>query len=130
MNGAHVLVVDDDPDIVEVVALVLEMSGYRVSRASDGRGALRVLEHGLPQLILLDMRMPVMDGWAFARELRARYGHRVPVIVMTAAEDARLRAREVEAEDVLCKPFDVDALLAAVLRHVSGPQAHAPQAPP
>ena len=128
MNGAHVLVVDDDPDIVEVVSLVLEMSGYRVSRAHDGRSALRMLEHGLPRLILLDMRMPVMDGWAFARELRARYGHQVPILVMTAAEDARLRAREVQAEDVLCKPFDVDALLSAVSHFTAGASEHASHA--
>ncbi|MBZ4418869.1 response regulator [Myxococcus sp. RHSTA-1-4] len=124
MNGAHVLVVDDDPDLVEVVTLALEMAGYRVSQASNGLGALRVLERELPQLILLDMRMPVMDGWTFARELRARYGYRVPVVVVTAAEDARLRAREVEANAWLGKPFDVDALLATVGRFASAAQEH------
>lgn len=130
MNGAHVLVVDDDPDILEVVSLVLEMEGYRVSKASNGLGALRQLERELPRLILLDMRMPVMDGWTFAREVRERYGHRVPILVMTAAEDARLRGREADAEAFLCKPFDVDTLLAAVMRLVVSSREDASPAPP
>ncbi|NMO18246.1 response regulator [Pyxidicoccus fallax] len=116
MNGAHVLVVDDDPDVLEVVTLTLEMAGYRVSQAANGQLALAELARELPGLILLDMRMPVMDGWTFARELRARHGHRIPVVVVTAAEDARLRAREVDAEAWLGKPFDVDTLLATVGR--------------
>lgn len=63
-----------------------------------------------PQLILLDMRMPVMDGWTFARVLRERYGRRIPVVVVTAAEDSELRAAEVGADSHLGKPFELDQL--------------------
>jgi DNA-binding response OmpR family regulator len=130
MSGEHVLVVDDDPDIVEVMTLTLEMAGYRVTQASNGLRALRALELELPQLILLDMRMPVMDGWTFARELHALHGQRVPIVVITAAEDARLRALEVGADGFLGKPFEVDELLATVERLIAPASGHAGLSPP
>jgi DNA-binding response OmpR family regulator len=117
MNGAHVLVVDDDPDILEVVGLTLSASGYRVSRARNGREALALLAQELPQLILLDIKMPVMDGPTFAAELRRLYDHLVPVLVLTASEDARRWARDVGADGWIPKPFDIDDLIAAVHRH-------------
>ncbi len=114
MARAHVLVVDDDPDMQEVMALTLELGGYQVSRASNGREALELVEAEMPDLILLDMRMPVMDGWAFAAELRRRQGPRAPIVVCTAAEDARRRAREVDAVGCLSKPFELEEMLRLV----------------
>lgn len=107
----HVLVIEDDPDMQEVIALALESADYHVTRASNGQEALAEVERDMPDLILLDMRMPVMDGWTFAARFHQRYGHRVPIIVCTAAEDAPRRAREVQAAGVLSKPFELDDLL-------------------
>ncbi|HEX5747277.1 MAG TPA: response regulator [Archangium sp.] len=111
MSGASILVVDDDPDMQDVMALTLEAGDYRVCRASNGQEALERVEECTPDLILLDMRMPVMDGWAFAAELRRRYGHRIPIVVCTAAEDAQRRAREVGAMGCLSKPFELEEML-------------------
>ena len=124
----HVLVVDDDPDLREVVTLGLELEGYRVSQARDGLWALAQLERDPADLVLLDMKMPVMDGAAFMEAYRRR-GGRAPVLVVTASENARLRALEVGAQGWGGKPFELDALLQAVRAHVGPPasaDAHAP----
>jgi CheY-like chemotaxis protein len=110
-----ILVVDDDPAIRQTLADVLEMDGYAVAQAANGAEALTRIEHAPPGLVLLDMRMPIMDGWTFARALRER-GLRLPVIVMTAAQNARTWAREIEADDFLAKPFELDDLLSKVRR--------------
>ncbi len=121
-----VLVVDDDPDIVEVLQLVLREAGYAVRSAVNGKQALEAVVARTPALILLDMLMPVMDGWQFTRELRARHGRTVPIVVVTAAEHARAWSEEIGADDVLPKPFDVDELLRLVARHGSKGAAHQP----
>ncbi|HEX4743924.1 MAG TPA: response regulator, partial [Candidatus Limnocylindria bacterium] len=81
--AAPILVVDDDPSILETVQAILEGEGYSVVTATNGREALQVLERVTPFLMLLDMRMPVLDGWGVAAALRGSR-HRFPVIVMTA----------------------------------------------
>ena len=111
-----VLVVDDDPDMVDAMLLVLEGAGYASRSAANGRQALDAVAARMPALVLLDMLMPVMDGWQCARELRARYGRGVPIVVVTAAEHARARGEEVGADAALAKPFDVDDLLRVVSR--------------
>jgi CheY-like chemotaxis protein len=113
---AVVLVVEDDPDLRQLVELILESAGYGVKTAEDGQVALERLADGLPCLILLDMRMPRMDGWQFARAFRARYQHRAPIVVVTAAEEAARRAADIGADDHLDKPFDIDDLLRTVAR--------------
>ncbi len=119
MDGKRrVLVVEDDADLATVVQLVLERDGYETVVASDGIDALEKLDGARPGLVLLDMRMPRMNGERFAAELRHRYGDAIPIVVVTAAEHARARAESIAAADVLPKPFDVDALLAVVARHV------------
>ncbi|HET7769239.1 MAG TPA: response regulator, partial [Chloroflexota bacterium] len=105
--------VDDDPNILDVVSELLDMEGYRVTTAANGAEALRVVEQQLPSLVLLDMRMPVLDGWGFAKELRAR-GVTLPILVMTAAQNARVWAEEIGAQGYVAKPFEVPALLDAV----------------
>jgi CheY-like chemotaxis protein len=110
-----ILVVDDDRAIREILADVLGLEGYPVVTAVNGAEALAQVEHALPRLILLDMRMPVMDGWAFARALRER-GLELPIVVMTAAQNARAWAREVGADHFLAKPFELDDLIALVQR--------------
>ena len=113
MSEGPILVVDDDPNILEVVSELLDMEGYRVATAANGAEALRVVEAGRPSLVLLDMRMPVLDGWGFAKELRAR-GVKLPILVMTAAQNARVWAEEIGAQGYVAKPFEVPALLDAV----------------
>jgi CheY-like chemotaxis protein len=110
-----ILVVDDDLVIRESVSLLLEDEGYRVDQAENGLEALAQIERRRPSVVLLDMRMPVMDGWEFAAELRRR-GIDVPVVAMTATSDAHRWADEIGAVSYIGKPFDPDDLLALMDR--------------
>lgn len=124
--GRGVLVVEDDLDLVTLLELVLQDAGYEVRTASDGRVALDRVAEAMPGVILLDMRMPVMNGWEFAREFRARYGHACPIVVVTAAENARARAEEIGADGWLSKPFDLQDVLDTVARNLAPRDASAP----
>ena len=110
-----ILVVDDDEAIRRIVLDVLEWEGYRVEVAGDGLEALDLIDRSPPSLILLDMRMPVLDGWEFVQELTKR-GVRVPIIVMTAAVNAQQWATEIGADAYLAKPFDLVDLIDLVAR--------------
>lgn len=110
-----VLIIDDDPAIRETVSDALIFEGYHVETAANGEEALALLDRLAPCLILLDMRMPVLDGWGFAERAKER-GLDVPIVVLTAARSARDWAEEIGATDYLAKPFDLDALLDAVKR--------------
>jgi CheY-like chemotaxis protein len=113
MPDLRVLVVDDEPDIRATVSAMLEAEGYDVIEATNGAEALEALEAADPDIVLLDMRMPVLDGWGFASELRRR-GHAVPIVVMTAARDAAHWASEITAAAFVAKPFGFDDLISAV----------------
>ena len=115
MHPCHVLVVDDEPELRAVVALVLSDEGYQVEEAGNGVEALQALSRVQPACVLLDMRMPLLDGWGFARELEARHLH-IPLLVMTAAQDAHRWAEEIKAVGCLPKPFDLGDLLDTVER--------------
>ena len=108
-----ILVVDDDSSIRDLVSNFLEFEGFSVATASNGLEALRVFELTQPAVVLLDMRMPILDGWGFVRELRAR-GADAYIVVMTAAQDAKRWANEVNAHACLPKPFELQDLLDAV----------------
>jgi DNA-binding response OmpR family regulator len=111
-----VLIVDDEEAILDMLREFLAAEGYDVSVARDGMDALDSVSKHPPAVILLDMKMPRMDGWQFAQELRKR-GLTVPVIVMTAAHNARQSAEEIRADDHLAKPFaSLDEVLAKVER--------------
>ena len=112
-----ILVVDDDTAIRRVVAAVLADEGYTVAEAPDGGAALARARAAPPRLILLDMRMPGMDGWEFARRYRRRPGPHAPIICVTAAVDAAARGAQIGAVAALAKPFDLDELVALVGRH-------------
>jgi CheY-like chemotaxis protein len=122
-----VLLVEDDDDLREIEVDILEAAGYRVATAREGREALERVAQEMPGLIFLDMKMPGMDGWAFAREFRARHDRMVPIVVVTAATNAKRRAEEIAAEGALGKPFDYRDLIRAVESHLDG--IH-PQRPP
>ncbi len=103
-SSATVLVVDDDPSVREFVAAALEREGYAVLIAADGAAALEMVGHR-PCAVLLDMRMPGLDGWGFAEAYREHPGAQAPIMVMTAAKNAADWAEEIGAADVLTKPF-------------------------
>jgi two-component system chemotaxis response regulator CheY len=117
MSGARILVVDDDESIGEFVSMALADEGYDVVTALNGATALELIERERPDVILLDMRMPIMDGWEFARRYREMTGPHAPIIVVTAARDASDRAAQIEADGVLAKPFNLDDLLGLVDRY-------------
>jgi two-component system, chemotaxis family, chemotaxis protein CheY len=118
--SARVLVVDDDETISEFVEMALSDEGYDVVTAPHGAAALQVItEQGNPSLILLDMRMPVMDGWQFSREYRALAGPKAPIVVLTAAADAAQSAQQINADGYLSKPFDLSDLIDLVGRYAS-----------
>lgn len=110
-----VLVVDDDAAIRDAVRDVLESEGIAVETATNGADALEKVDRRRPRLVLLDMRMPILDGWGFARALEER-GLALPVVVMTAAADASRWADEIGAIGVVAKPFGVAELVSAVRR--------------
>jgi CheY-like chemotaxis protein len=116
MSATRILVVEDDPALRSLTEAVLGDAGYEPLTASNGAEALDILAAHQVQLILLDMRMPVMDGWAFAKAYRARPGPFAPIVVLTAAHDAQKRATEVQAAGWIAKPFDLDHLVATVGR--------------
>jgi two-component system, chemotaxis family, chemotaxis protein CheY len=115
-----VLVVDDDPDILDALSEILEAEGYEVQRARNGREALQRLEQGHPNLILLDLMMPVMDGWEFARSLDPRA--RPPIVVLSADRNVSIKAREIGALGWLAKPFELSELLSVVRRACPRPE--------
>jgi CheY-like chemotaxis protein len=112
----HILIVDDDVSIRTALVAFLEDEGYSVEAATNGAEALRCIARRRPTLVLLDMRMPIMDGWDFAAELRAR-GLDIPLVVMTAARDARRWAEEISATAYVAKPFDLAELLSKLDDH-------------
>ena len=118
-TSKRVLVVDDDAGIRDLVDLALSDQGYEVLAAADGQAALALVGRTAPDVILLDMRMPVMDGWAFARAYRAQPGPHAPLIVCTAARDAAASAAQIQAAAYLAKPFHVRDLVSCVAAYAA-----------
>ena len=115
-GGACILLVEDDDSIREFIEMALTDEGYTVVTASDGAAGLAAASRASPRLILLDMRMRGLDGWAFSRAYRESPEPHAPIVVLTAARDAGASAAEIEADGFLAKPFDLDDLLALVRR--------------
>lgn len=109
----EVLIVEDDSDIRDAVASLLERKGFRVRTAEHGAEALDQLEGPPPDVILLDLRMPVMDGAELVRRLRAR-GCVVPVVVMSAHADLEQLTERLDVQAVVRKPFDLHELMSAL----------------
>ncbi len=114
-SGARLLVVDDDPDVRDSLGRALRSAGYSVTAVSNGSDALDAVARSPVDLIVLDVLMPVLDGFEVCRRLRER-GDRTPVLVLTAryAVDDRVTGLEAGADDYLVKPFALRELLARV----------------
>jgi two-component system chemotaxis response regulator CheY len=124
----QILVVEDDDAIRELVSDVLRDDGYDVREATNGAEALEQIRGERPDLIVLDLMMPVMDGWTFVEECRdSSYCDGVPIVVTSASHDLPRTAERLRSFGVrtcLAKPFDVEGLLALVERYApSAPAA-------
>ncbi len=124
MNEPTILVVDDEPSISEVVSIYLRRAGYQVTVARDGQEALDALEKGPPDLVILDLMLPEVDGLEITRRLRAEGD--TPIIMLTARREEadRIAGLEMGADDYVVKPFSPQELVSrvkAVLRRTRGP---------
>ncbi len=120
--GAKILIVEDDEGILKFLRRSLELEGYEVETATDGRSGLQLAQQSAPDLIILDWMLPGMDGLEVCRRLRLS-GHKVPILMLTARDalSDRVRGLDEGADDYLTKPFETDELLArmrALLRRV------------
>jgi CheY-like chemotaxis protein len=112
---ARVLVADDDLDLRESLRLALELNGHEVDEARNGQEALERLASEPPCVILLDLMMPIMDGWQFRRrQLADPVLAAIPVVVISAMPAELQRAHELAAQRIFIKPFDYDELLETV----------------
>ncbi len=114
-----VLVVDDDPHLCEIIIDVLEAEGHTTRSASNGQEALERVRERKPQIILLDLMMPIMNGWELATRLKATPEWAdIPIVFITAAHNSiRDTHRELGAKAVINKPFDIDVLTEAVQQY-------------
>lgn len=119
-SPAPVLVVDDDPHIRRLLEWALEDEGIVVETAADGYEAIARLAQRRPALVVLDMGLPGVDGYAVAESLRATYGGAVPILVLTADGRAAAKAQRVGAFAYFPKPFELDELIATVQRGLAG----------
>lgn len=113
--AASVLVVEDDPNVRSTLDQLLRFEGYRVALATDGQHALELLDQQRPDLVLVDVAMPRLDGLSLCRLLRRR-GDRLPILVLTARHQVgdRVAGLDAGADDYLAKPFDTEELLARI----------------
>ena len=121
-NQPYILIVDDDPDILEGITTILETQPYRLATARDGKKCMQMIADEVPDLLILDLLMPRMDGWGVIREMRSepRYSH-VPIMILTTViEDASRRRYELETgmtmdvQDYVQKPAKPVELLKRV----------------
>lgn len=117
-SGTRILIVDDDDGIREFISMTLLDEGYQIATASHGIAALELVAHETFGLILLDLRMPIMDGWTFIQEYRRRPLPHTPIIVVTATRDVTDLAQQVDADGFLSKPFILDDLIKVVEKFV------------
>ena len=132
--AARILIVDDEPAILATMAPLLRARGYDVATATSGHAALEAVDRQPPQLVILDLGLPDLDGIEVLRRLRARGDH-TPVLILTAndAISSRVRGLDSGADDYLVKPFEVEELEARIraqLRRGRTARGSAPHALP
>jgi len=123
----NILIVDDEASVVEVVGLYLRREGFEITSAADGREALEAMQKGRPDLLILDVMLPEIDGLEILRRLRAGSDSKVPVILLTARgqEIDRIYGLELGADDYVVKPFspaELTARVKAILRRTGTDQ--------
>ena len=118
MASGKILVVDDDRNICELLRLYIEKEGFTVVIANDGRQALEVFESDKPDLIMLDIMLPELDGWQVCREIRKKSP--CPIIMLTAKGEVfdKVLGLELGADDYVVKPFEAKEVVALSLRHI------------
>jgi CheY-like chemotaxis protein len=116
-----VLVVDDDDDLTGAVQQVLRDAGYSVATVHHGAAALELVQHVSPDLILLDLSMPIMDGWSFVSQYRRDAKSGARIVLLTGHQQAPDIARSLGADGYITKPFELDELVGIVAREL--PQA-------
>ena len=115
--GKKILLIDDEEQLAVAVKIRLQSKGYVVTTAGNGRQALEAMGKDLPDLVLLDVLMPVMDGYSCLRELNQRFGRgKVPVIVLTARDQLKELFELEGIDDYVIKPFDHEDLLVRIDR--------------
>ncbi|MDI6695035.1 MAG: response regulator transcription factor [Anaerolineales bacterium] len=115
MPGELILLVDDEPNIIQLARLYLEKESFQVKFVSDGRAALQAIERERPALVVLDLMLPEIDGWEVCRRLRAQ-GNNIPILMLTARDEDvdKIVGLELGADDYLTKPFNPRELAARV----------------
>ncbi len=118
MNKLKIMIVDDDPNIQQLISLYLTREGFDVTTAAAGDEALRLFKSDPPNLMLLDIMLPVMDGWQVCREVRKVSN--IPIIMLTAKDETfdKVLGLELGADDYITKPFDPAEVLARVRSHL------------
>ena len=114
-NGARVLVVDDEPNITELVAMALRYEGFTVKTAATGRSALTTVSQFSPSLVILDVMLPDIDGLEVLKRLNSA-GTKVPIIFLTAkdATEGKVHGLTIGGDDYVTKPFSIEELMARV----------------
>jgi two-component system response regulator MprA len=121
MSNKKILIVEDDANIRDVLKLALEFEGYEVVTAKNGKEGLDLLAETDPGLILLDLMMPIMNGWEFVDHLKEKNLYaKYPVIVVSAYSE---RAKIIECRDFVQKPLELEELLTSVKTHYGAGQA-------
>ena len=117
-----ILVVDDEPDILKMVTFRLKKEGYEFITAVDGQEALDLINRQRPDLVLLDLRLPVVDGYEVCKRLKTNEDLRqIPVILVTASSAAEIaeKTKDFQADDYLIKPFEPEELLDKIKKFIN-----------
>ena len=132
MDKQKVLIVDDEPDIVDVWRRSLLMEGFDVIAAYDGISAIDIADQDSPDLVLLDIMMPMMSGYEVCAQLKTNpHTEHIPVICVTSAQgpEVRTQVQQAGAQALLVKPFTTEELVAQINRYLPSKPNHSPQAP-
>lgn len=115
----RILVIEDDPDLRTIVRLQLSSSGYEISEACNGAEGFKAIQEETPDCVILDLMMPIMDGFGFLKRARSVTAFQdVPILILTASEDERNRVRgfQYQADSYMSKPYDLQELTTEVER--------------
>src|SRR5258706_7215694 len=118
-SAERILFIDDDESIREFVSMALADEGYEVITAPHGAAALEIVRKQQPALILLDMRMPIMDGWAFLKAYRQTQEPHAPIIALTASRNSPDAQVPPDVNGFLAKPFDLTELIDLIAQYIA-----------